>query len=331
MPTPVTPVIPPQFNWVTEWEEKVADFSPSTFQFDEQSAQVTVTGMVSWDRAYYCMCYAKGFSYVSTNDMDRISRVLPIRHPWYQHLYCTSVTCQEFGYDGKQNLQFLEGSLQAASQYKKCMITLTFTQPKYKIKKDNEITKEYERYITVDIEEKTEALERSSGNMKYAEGPKIDKGFAGLFYSYETRTYYNLRWHQVPLRWIADTEDINTMPLFTNIRAAVGKVNSDTFLNKEPGTLLLLEPKYTIYKSPLVFSDKSDYWYVDVFLPLVYFNPELGAGTPIQKGHNNKPLFLPSETSTKYYYATSGGAPGGVVTGAPLYQSAPFADMFRRV
>ena len=120
---------------------------------------------------------------------------------------------------------------------------VTFRKPLYKVLPDESITYEYERYVVRPASEvSAENLSIESRWLRYAD-PQYQKFEvrAGVPIQLPKRVFC-LEWHMVP----SDSYPSET------VDDMIGKVNSETFEGRAPGTVLFLGDKARKYQSPLL-------------------------------------------------------------------------------
>ncbi len=316
------------------WEELIGDISPSGEQFTDRASVVRVAGQVDWEDSYSLILAAKGYSY--TDSSNRLCRLNPLRHPFYSWLYCSAVTdirgVQVDAEEPKESYE-VPGSLDAIAKYKKIRCVLEFSPlpPGMVLKEDSDVQVsgggEWERNVTVSVSPVNEFLQVKSGQIKF-NTPSVTnldgRAVSTTQYLRIQKTKYMIKWHQVPKTYVMDQWN----PV--QISKAAGKVNDTEFFGFPRGTLLFLnDPVIEPYASPLrVGDEEDDIYYVDITLPMLFFDPPNGIASPNTghdiRGHNLLPAAYGDAEVGKYYPAVFDrtGSP-------PVFEYYEFRNIFR--
>jgi hypothetical protein len=325
------------FTFTQHWHLQIDNKHPGNASFTAKDGSVTEIARIDWSKSYDAILDILGYSMVvqtsGSSSGYALHRVPPIAHPYYNWMYATRISNGRGVQFNGQTVYNKANAIPSDARYSYFEVEVTFEPLRFQPLKDGVVTSEYLRYTSYDYKLKSEFVEVQTGSLKFAEsGPTTTiagKQFPGRISGLENKVDFCLTWHQVPENWIADTTTSLTgfTPFPPKIMAAVGCVNSDLFLGQSPGTLLMLPPEITRWPAPLVPRNLNgpDLFYVDVKFNMVYFKPELGASSPIQQGHNNKPFVSgTSSEAFKYYMVTHDGTGGG----RKIYQTANFANCF---
>ncbi len=316
------------------WEELIGDISPSGEQFTDRASVVRVAGQVDWEDSYSLILAAKGYSY--TDSSNRLCRLNPLRHPYYSWLYCSAVTegrgVQVDSASPKESYG-VPGSLDSIAKYKKVRYTLEFSPlpPGMVLKEDSDVQVsgggEWERNITVSTAPNIEFLTVKSGQILF-NAPSISdlngKTIASTQYIRIQKVKYVVKWHQVPKSYVMD--GFNPV----QIANAAGKVNDTEIFGFPRGTLLMLnEPVIEPYAAPLrVGDEEEDVYYVDISLPMLFFDPPNGIPSPDTghdiRGHNLFPASYGGAYVGKFYPGVFSrtGSP-------PVFEYYEFRNIFR--
>jgi hypothetical protein len=273
-----------------------------------------------------------------------IHRANPEAHPIFPWLYCSDVSLKAFNPIVNPNnpnapLQFVSPWFQGnnntvtlnIANHKLAVCNLKFRNYRCSFLDDSLITDprmEWMRNVYMETEPKVESLSADGiGQLYFAEtgptGPALKKPFPAPLAELLGKATYKFYWLNVPFFYLSTVTDF-FFP--TNIMACLGTVNSQPFpygstTPFQPQTLLFDSVEFKQKTFPVAPADPSSpLLSVDVAMTMHYFNPPLGAPSPIAYGHNN----MPNRSDGLFYYATR----DGTSTGAPLLQSTDFNQMF---
>lgn len=318
------------------WREVVGNMSSWTDTFSPETGEATLVGDVEWEDSNYIIQELLGVHETDTVN-KRILRYHPIRHWYWNNLFCTNISMQGVRFDGSEDtlIDTKFHPIGQAASYTRLRLTATFGTLPFRVLDDGQVAvgQEYKRYLQVTPKPKFEFITRTAGVMKWADtaagGPAANTTFPGEFNQLEAKTTYELKWWYVPENYISDPT--LQLPVYTKIMAAAGTVNSDTFMGVTAYKLLLLEPSiyrfpYPLKTYPQTEDDGNEFWMCHVTLPMVYFSPtSVSAGTTGYHGHLVKPFFNTTSSTVTYYGVRSDGSAGGL----PVYQTSAFADIFK--
>ncbi len=327
---------------MSKFREVVDNDAPSTALFSTHDSSATIVYDWTGDttKRYDAVVKLLGRHYVSDTTeapggLPQLVRVNPPSHPYYRWMRVSGVSnIIGRGVRTTRDAMWPE-QMPKFQDYEHYRMTVEFRALPYNDIGDDwdYSTGEENRYVSIMLKPQAEFIGVKQGTFSFAEGTPLGKMFDGEVNFLERKVRYELKWHCVPEEWISNPEF--TTPYYNKIQSIVGRVNSDEFLDFDVGTLLALEPEIERYIAPYTaYSDLGPtgipYFLCDVTIPLVFFDPPLGATGPIISGHNNKPWYVapapggpPPEV--KYWYVTSDGSASGL----PIYASAPFADAFK--
>ena len=341
-----TPIVEPQAYDFTRtdptsssfWIEQIGNQSPNSDEVSPRYAKRTLYAYTSNDRVSMYAFENRCLGYHYVNSSLELVRIPPQAHPKFPQCYATKISSiQGIKFDGKSEgipPNWQSAGLQSTADYARNLVAVDFAPPRYAIYPDDAdeiyegITRlEYLRYVEYESKTNVYDVTIPTGRFSFAEGdvgnPK-GKAFPGEVNFFEVKTTFSLRWRLVPEDFIMDLENYG-LGNPTKIAAAAGHLNATEFMGFPAGTLLLLEPEIERFVSgTLRRSDKIPMYYSDVVLPMVHFDPPLGAGSPFQHGHNNKPWWKSGASDLKYYYTSSNGG----TTGIPIYGTYEFANIF---
>ena len=193
---------------------------------------------------------------------------------------------------------------------------------------------EYSRYTETTSKEGSEFLIRNKGSFEWAEGPGFGRPVDASLGQLLMKPTLRITWYNVPRAFI-----YNSTFVPTNIRFVEGRVNSDTFLGRAPGTLLCLEATIDAHEMPidpalLGLTGGEPAREYNVIFNLKEFAPPSGSPNGFQ-GHNLLPYGgsvaspgNPAIPGNSVWYLVS---VDGSTTGLRQYQSTPFATLFEGV
>lgn len=310
MPTYSDQFVDPDSFDPADWQEIMGSMNPVSDQFSADNGTARLQGQVPWEDSYALLLKCIGYHYV--DESKRLRRVIPIKHPYYDWMYCTGVSdfrgkAPDF-VEGIKETYEAPGALPSLAKYKKVMATLEFQTPPagVQFKEDTEVaaTGEYDRYVSVDIKPKYEILSVDAGQIVFANGPAaiLNQPVGSFTFIPETKANVVVTWYRVPRSYIFD--EFNP----SKILACMGKVNSAEIWGFGAGTLLFLGDglEFSYKPAPLrIGGESAGLCYVDVKLPFLWFNPTNAIAAPDAgndvRGHNLKPAPYGSTEVGKYY------------------------------
>jgi len=330
-----------KFDYEKDWLESAEMSQPGGGGHASPSEQEAVlVGLIPFNKIRSARRFFLGFSYCDTGPPYGLHRELPHVHPTEPNLRAFSFSAQGFvpqsnelneegeGYiespfeDGDGNAIFYMG-------YQKAVVIVryrSFGRMKFLPDEDIEdFEEEWTRWTQFRTEPSLELLQVSGvSNIKYAEGPLAGKPFPVPLAQPIPKMKLIITWMNVPFEYISDDADVLNPVKFL---ACVGKVNSDTFLDKyEPGTVAIYEPPVfepTLY--PVVSTDPDNYPLAgfDIRITVSIFDPPKGEPDSDFHGHN----LLPHPDNGLFYLGTR----DGTTAGATLLPAVPFMKMFQHV
>jgi len=312
-----------KFHFDDHWREFTQDFSPGTLRFSPEQSRSTLVVDIPDRRVYDGIRQILGYHYV---EGTQIRRVLPMQHPRWYGLFADEIqSAQWVRAEGNEAAPAGGTSFKASKigvyRYLRCNVA--FRSFNYDILDDTTATNETLRYLSRDQEPSEDAILQQAGNLTFAEGTGVgDEPTAGSTQFPQTigliqnKSMLTYTWHRVPEEFV--TDDTGILPKFQHM---IGRVNENTFLGNDPGTLLFRPPRIRRYEQSII--NRKDFrqdFLLDITLNLQYFNPEPGVDPPFQRGHNMVPWWK----TQRYYYATV----DGTTTGNPIYRKGVFMDVF---
>lgn len=361
---PVTDPYAGSFEYfsATMWKEFVASHRPSGENiFSKKSGEASLAGFVPSASLKAAMRFMLGYEQVTSSAPFRLMRKNPIRHPYYEQLWCNGVAEVEFKPDAtnraaiKKMSQAVGVNKPAALQYRggykyaKLVVRFGPTDVTFREDVDPDYPNlsadrlEYRRNVCIDMEPRTETLE-SKFVYKFAEGENCPapytnpKGAEVVAEQAQilVKPDVVVRWKDVPEDFIM----LQGTKKPGNILFTLGRVNKFAFLGFEEGVLLLVAAKLTRYPWTLKpraglpgAALESEYLY-DVEYLMSYFDPVKGftGNPPVQitgnLGHNNFPfrgnVAAVDPNAGQWFYASL----SGTLNGQPLYQYVDYKYLF---
>lgn len=301
-----------------DWKEAVDLHSPSQLSIGKQRAVTTLTAYVEdFTKLKACLHYLRGYAWVDTDLTLR--RNLPARHPIWKNMVCTEILeCHGLQFDSKQDVSQDNPDLPFAT-YKKFKLVASFSAPPYAMAADGDVLTEDERWVTFGEKPYVDYFQAQMGEAKFS-APSSSFHTTPIPYAVPVRSQksvYELKWWEVPSEFVRDSEGIT--PKFD---AAIGKVNSDTYAGKYPGTLMVDDIDVEVYNDPIVGDILGTLGrFVNVTFKFRIWDPTEGnattATTAALHGWN-----LALAIDGKAYPVTR------TLGGATLYEETAFASLF---
>lgn len=335
------------FTYGEDFLEVVDNQSPNTLHMSQDVQEAEIVGWVRANKVRDCCRKLLGFSYAETADPWSLRRENPQWHPDWPHLRAYDVATRfstptpwdlEAEFPLKRESPFDAETF--TSNYKWSLVTVRYRNFVYRFREDDDVAtaeEEWRRNCWVQTEPRVEALTVTGGQsmLKFAEtgatGPTVGTPFPAPIAMLLSKKGIVVHWFDVPWEYLSTDEDIFTP---TKLDAIVGRVNSDTFMDRyEPGTLLAEPYRYTISTWPVAPQDALDALRkVNISMPFVFFDPPQGATSPATKGHSLMPWGGTGTGTTPggdglFYLATRDGTVGG----ERLLKSAAFSPIFTHV
>jgi hypothetical protein len=260
--------------------------------------QASYTIRINFDDLDQAVRDLLGENTIAGNARD-LNRRLPVQHPHRSHLWADRISSiRPLRWNSK-----VTGYPGSYSRYDYWIVTIIFTQPKYRIYSDAFLDhlygyprQEWQRFVEPLYESAGEFLQRQgTTSFKWAEGgggtqPTSGDPFPNSVGQFLGKAELILRWHKVPRDGLFSkvTEPGDGPP--TNLNGVIGKVNDASFLGYATGTLLLRPPRFTALESPidnggLGFFEPEMLYTVD--LPIAIFDPPHTNSS--YQGHNLAP------------------------------------------
>jgi hypothetical protein len=339
---------PDQFNEIM-WKEAAASWRPSGENiFNKRSGEAALTGYIPASAIKAAMRFMLGYEQVERRlgvppgaftppltDTFCLRRKNPVRHPYYENLWCSGVAEVEFKPDSYTRAALKRATAEVRTGtpaplgfrtgYKLAKLVARFSPTLVTFREDNadpdhqnlsDDRKEYLRNTVVDTIPRTETFE-SKLTYVFQEGaglppPTTSPAFQTTLAEQGqilVKPDVTVGWKDVPEAWVMRTGTQNPK----NVLKALGTLNDSDFLGYERGTLLFVGAELT--RNPWTLRPnarlpgaglESPYLF-DLRLMFSFFDPEKGhTGSPAvqittNRGHNNFPWQ---------------GKPDGVVTGS---------------
>lgn len=232
--------------------------------------------------------FALGVNYVDTD--NNLRRSLPMFHPVHCWAWAKQVSINGQGFDGDDADAVIWDFQVTPAKWKQYECRVIFDIPRFKVLADDEITNEYERFVSVDGSGDVKIVTVDNGQVWYdapGEAWDLQPHNATIPVARRDGGGFEIKWHHVPEEWLqATAEDYPEKFLL-----AQGKCNSATFFGKETETLMLLNPVERVrYVSPVMTDQIGDlYWLNDITFTFLYVKQlaaQMGDGAETQRGHN---------------------------------------------
>lgn len=269
----------------------------------------------------------------------RLRRILPFRHPQYSSCYARRITgMRGIGPREGDTLKagYAETTLYGGSQlnagwmgFKKYELTIEYENIPWRVVGDEAEEVEYARNTLLEIAPTVEQITIAAGNMAWAEnsdggGTEAGDPFQSDYSVIIPAQTLTLKWLDVPADFISPDSGYS----FPKLQNTQGCVNSDTFLGRAPGTLLLKTVELVRKVSPL-FEVVSGYYrpvvLYDVTFVMSYFDPPKGNALSAFRGHNLVPTRRGVATDGVVYLLATRD---GTTSGPKLYRERSFASLF---
>jgi hypothetical protein len=358
------------------WFETAANMKPSGDDiFNKRSGEASLVGIVPDIAIKSAIRYMVGYDQVhfaadpnsTAPGVYTLCRKNPIQHPYYDQLWCSGASVQEFKPDSTRptTLKRLSGPTQSTDPprlgfrtgYRWAKLLLRFAPTSLRFREDvgdarnpalSASRAEWLRNTSIDWDPRVETFE-TTNVYQFAEGSGL-----ALPYTNPKGQPANANRAQIIIKpdvkmtW-ADVPDAYLLPLGigaqmpTNILKALGTVNSAPFLDFPAGTLLFLGAKLDRYawalrpSNTLVYNNIESRHQYNLELLFSYFNPPKGFTLPLPNpintnlGHNNFPW--PGNTTIGATTDPNGGkwffaTLNGNLDGSALFNSSDYTKIF---
>lgn len=347
MGTPFVETPENTFDYQDDFLEVIDNHSPGSLHMSNDVQEATILGWVRANKVRSCIRWHVGFASADPGSPFRLRRENPQYHPDEPQLRAYDVSVTQAvpqanvdleNFQPKRESDFVTGFF--TGNYKWALVTVRYRNFMYRFREDEEIpdsTVEYLRNCWVQSEPHVEALTVTGGQsmLKFAEtgpnGPAIGTPFPAPIAMLLSKKRLTIQWYGVPWEYLSDDADIFTPTKFDRI---IGKVNADEFMGRyEPGTLLAEPYRYTPSTWAVPPQDANDpLRKVDIFLPMLFFDPPRGGTAPTVRGHNLMPWGGTGKEPNpggngKFFLATRDGS----TTGATLLESEDYQPVFTHV
>lgn len=329
-----------RFNYSTDWLEVIADTGGGGASLSWDAQENTRQGYIPWNMQRSAARHFLGFAYADTAAPWRLHRETPQWDPQFPWLYAHSISFSPLvplSNVANVNLApFARSVFDAAnreSQYSWTLATVKYRSFRHRFLNDIDVptaAEEYKRNCMFTSQGRIEILSADGiSQLKFAEtaagGPTVGTAFPAPIGVLLPKLGIAAEWTGVPTDYLS-TNSFIFIP--TKILNCLGKVNSSAFLGFDAGTLLMQPFEYTEFTWPVASDTANQNAYellrgVNLRLNFDYFNPTLGAGTPLFKGHNT----FPWRGDGKFYAATRDGTAGGT----RLIESTDFNKIWEHV
>lgn len=263
MPTPASGLGQGLGSASFEWKELgPREAASPVYDFETDNSRSTRIFRIPWDNRAEAVARILGYSFRddSTNP-PTLRRYLPEVDPAFPWLVATRVHVQGIGWNDKETIYWSPPPMpgdpsdptgdttpRPLNHYVYAILTVEFSVPDYSIKSDDDpaITDptdgtEFNRYTSYEVHPTSDYLDIPTGTMVWAgtagvtgDPPHGGQTFPGAAGKIISLAEFVWTWHEIP-------ED--GLP-FNTISNTIGRVNSDTFANSPPHTLLLADVQY---------------------------------------------------------------------------------------
>ena len=340
-----------EFDYETDWFEVAEDREPGSAHFADTDQQDTLMGFVPWNKRRSAVRFFKGFATEwQAAGVWRMHREQPHRHPDYPWLRCFDVSVSGTKLEpNSSNTNFSPYDVTPftvtprtrRTKFKWAMFAVRYrAYSNMKFLEDDAIvdnSDEWKRNVMfLPPDASADALTVSGGlsQLTFSEGggaPQPTAGttrFGAPIAELQPKIAFRLLWQNIPWEYLS-SDDETFWP--SKILACIGRVNSDTFINKfDPETVRMLPPQFEFFPW-WVASDDLDtpLRAVNATLSFEWFDPPTGIDPPFRKGWNNMPWGGDGKVNGdgKYYRATRDGTNAG----RGLLEAVPFMDQFTHV
>lgn len=275
--------------------------------FSVGNSVASKTYIVGWPVRSAFLDDLLGYSYLSGTTLKR---VIPEQHPDYPVFFASDATVEPMG---KSSV-----GLDGVSNWTAAIINCNFRPAEYAIVKDENTASELDRYVIRTYEPNAEFISLQGG-LRFVtplpgkpEGQVVSSPPGKLIFGMGL----NYLWKEVPSK----TATPFFLPNFSNIRSAIGKVNSVDFDGYDPGTVLFLgtESKQIVPKLG------QDIYHWDISYKMVYKRNGNGVAGDSQKaGHNY--LYNLTQSPPIWDLVTN----DGLVTGSRIYEAIDLNILFQ--
>ena len=258
-----------------------------------------------------------------------LRRQLPLFHPNHSSMYCDGIVSingvQPRG-DDPDNWWANTDQTFTPVLWDKHEVVLSFSYPKWRMRGDSQVTKEYQRYIQPKLVPSVQIVSVDKGNVVLDGTPGGNKPTLQAAQRREAAGVI-LTWYRVPAEWVHDTADPDFgFGLPYKLLAAQGRVNRTKLFGREPETMQLMKVDLgDPYVMPLLTDIQGEeneihlpYFAYDITFYFEHYDPEpKGKAGEARHGWN---FYLWNDL--KYYYGTVQG------NGAKVFQTCDMDKLF---
>lgn len=308
-----------------EFKEFVhGDRSPRVDSFARGMADLTMPFQIPGDKLKAAIQWVIGVNYMDNNNALR--RSLPMFHPAHPWAWAESVQVVGMGPDGDDEAAVVWEFQSTPAKWKKYDILVTFGMPKYQLWADDEVTAEYERFVSKELSSDVQMVTVENGQVVYDAGAFIwdlQPHNATIPVARREGAGIRLTWHAVPQEFVqaapSGLEVDDGLP--TKLLQVQGKVNDAEFLGQPAETLLCTGVVWDKYVCPIVTDAVGQlYFNYDIHIDLMHvkqLDGQRGKAGETRYGHN---LLLGPQM--KYWYATN------ATSGLKIFEPVDFAKIF---
>lgn len=324
--------------------EKVEDISPETASFSwEESDARMVYNDIPGEHLIDALMLIEGYAYtVSSGDPPTalLRRKNSMRHPKFPWMRANKIESVE-GYGGisekVETAQNFTTNFDDVATYTnlwaKYRIAVSFNTPEYNIITDAELDlldfgNERLRYCyNSGTETSTSLIAIQGGAVRFENtqtvGANAELNAPSHNISESIQTI-KITWTKIPEDYLQPVDSGDPLgSTFYKLYEGMNKVNSETFLGRRPGTVLMDPFAYRRRRMPVRTTDGTTPFWGEVEFVFRYFDPPPGPTCTAGKYG-----WLLAPNAARQYYYVEIPPVGAIGTAQPLYQSYDFNTLF---
>lgn len=309
-------------------EDEIREFVHDGRRIDSFSrgvADLTLPMRIPGTKLKAALQWILGVNYMDNS--NNLRRSLPMFHSFHCWAWAESIQVLGMGQRGDDTAsQIWEFQVMPSKwEYYDCLVT--FGMPKYQVLADDEITLEYERFVSKELTGDVQIVSVENGQVVYEASGflwQLQPHNATIPVARREGAGIRVTWHGVPQEYVqaapTGLEVDDGLP--TKLLQVQGKCNSVEFWGQPAETLLCTGAQFDKYVSPVMTDAVGQlYFLYDIHLDFMWvkqLDSQIGAGVgETRRGHN---LLL--GPSMKYWYATN------ATSAKPVFEPVSFAKIF---